>query len=215
MIGAASIKRGNITYLASLGDGLRLTVPRGKWPASSIDGHASTHDCPRRNSHSKSYVLTSLHFGLCALKARVPWIVSPHSGQTCKTGERGGLVCVARIARASSDADTPLKSSCGLVTFRTHIRPPLEDSLQPQHTQWGSLAYLDVMGLQVHKTDHIPNIRTRSIYLQMRIALSLLIQNLMSRRSMAGLERHKRFLPYGFPPQFSVYAHYAMCQGAI
>lgn len=239
---AASITRGNIVRLASRSDGLRVTVPRGKWPTSSIDGYASTHDCPRRNSHlflkcassvnsfshgfvgflgftvnpmqSASRVNDRItrhnqlrkiadffirwhfhanlleHFGLWILNFLVPWIVSPHFGQTCGTGERGGLVCAAR------------RIWDALVVF---IVPPV------QHVQWDALVCWGAMWSPMQRTDRNRSARIRSFYQWMRIVIYRSIRNPVSHKSMD--DKVQPQLSSFFLPQFQIYTHCAMCQG--
>jgi hypothetical protein len=153
----------------------------------------STSNCaliPRIMNFSSTAMCSFLHSGLCALKARVPRIAASHFGHTCRTGERGGLVCAARRMRAA------------LVAF---ICPFL------QHVQWGALAYRDAMGLPKRRTARNRNIRTRCICLRLQVERIRSIQNLVSHKRMDDQVQPQRF-SFQKSASISVYTHYAMCQ---
>lgn len=138
-------------------------------------------------------IAQTLHFGLCALKARVPWIVSPHFGQTCKTGERGGLVCVARRIWAAVNGS--------IITYGAHL-PGFISRINGG----------DESGHAVQSKNQKPMLPKYAEAITVNPSLIMCVKGfgVLGSRSLSRRQYANRFMCL---PQFSVYTHYAVCQG--
>jgi hypothetical protein len=134
-----------------------------------------------------------LHFGLCALKARVPWIVSPHFGQMCGTGEWGGLVCEARRIWAAVNGSI-ITSGAYLLGSNSPIKGGCES------------------GHEMQSNNQKPMLPKYAEAVTVNPSLIMCVKGfgVLDSRSLSRRQYANRFI---FLPQFPIYTHYAMCQG--
>ena len=178
-----------------------------------------------------------LHFGLCVLKARVPWIVSPHFGQTCGTGEWGGAVCAARRIWAAVNVSIFTYGAC-LPVSTSPINGGCEsghevqsNNQKPMLSKYAAAVTVNpslimcVKGFGVLGSRSLPRWQYANLFISpprpfsfkrtfLKTMATSFLHFSFTWSNMGGLTViiGRSFI---FPPQFPVYTHYAMCQGAI